>query len=181
MRARLANPLDRVRVAQWICDEGTISTSFDAVNHSTYLTVGGSMVDGYVMQEIGRIIHERANNETTRLHPGWLPMRYLRIHSAEAYALLSEVYNELLGLKKLEAEAALGYFPPWGYVKGRHTTDEFMAQAWRQFAEFSVLRWNEMRKVPLARDKLGQAMESWFRLRIRRSRYYRYQTNAKTK
>ncbi|HYB75530.1 MAG TPA: hypothetical protein VEC08_01090, partial [Nitrososphaerales archaeon] len=79
---------------------------------NTYLAVGGSMVDGYVLEEIGQIVNERVNNLTKSPRLGWMPMRYVRLHSAEAYALLAGIRNELLGLKRFEAETALHFFPP---------------------------------------------------------------------
>ena len=168
----LSDVKDRVRIAQWLCDEGTISTSYD-LGDNTYLAVGGSMVDGYVLEEIGRIVNERVNNLTKSPRLGWMPMRYVRLHSAEAYSLLSCIRSELLGLKQFEAEAALRYFPPCGYVHGRHSTDEFMLAAWRKYAQGVVSGWNVMKKVPLAVGEVNKMIESWIDSRVRRSRYFR--------
>jgi len=168
----LSDAQDRVRIAQWICDEGTISTSYDLKGDNTYLAVGGSMVDGYVLEEIGKIVNGRVNNLTKSPRLGWMPMRYVRLHSAEAYALLAGIRNEL-GLKRFESEAALYFFPPCGYVHGRHSTDEFMLEAWHKYAEGVVSSWNRMSKVPLLPEEVNKIIGSWIESRVKRARYFR--------
>jgi hypothetical protein len=182
MTSYLSNQVDRVRLAQWICDEGTVSASYDLKNDNTYLVVGGSMTDSFVLEEIGRVTHERVSNETRTPTFGWMPMRYVRLYSAEAYALLVCIHDELLGLKRYEAEAALKFFPPCGYLHGRHSTDEFLKEAWRLYAEGVVRQWNGSRQKPISQAEMTRMVETWIELRVKRARYFRDRPNdTKTK
>ncbi|HEV2227059.1 MAG TPA: hypothetical protein VGR56_09695 [Nitrososphaerales archaeon] len=156
-----------------MCDEGAISTSYDLKNDNTYLTVGGGMTDVHVLGKLGEIIHERVKNQTKTPRFGWMPLSYIRIHSAEAYALLLTIKNELVGLKRMEAEAALRFFPASGYLKGRHSTDEFMLKAWRKYADSVISRWSLRKPAPLTTVEKKRLVESWMEKRIRRARYFR--------
>ena len=173
VRGYLSKLEDRTRVAQWLCDEGVISTTYDSKNNNTYLVVGGAMVDDHVLEEIGRILHERVNNQTKDPKPGCLPLKYVRIHSAEAYSLLDCIVNELLGLKRFEAESVIGYFPPSGIVKGRHSTDEFMFDAWVQYAEEIVSRWAKSNRTAVSDVVAKSVVRSWLSSRVARARYFR--------
>jgi hypothetical protein len=173
IKVRLSKRIDRVRVAQWLCDEGSISTSYDSTNDNTYLAVSGQMVDCEVMEEIGRITNQNVNNGTVVPRLGWMPMGYVRLLSAEAYALLESIHSELLGLKRLEAEAALRFFPSCGLLHRRVTTDEFLKDAWRQFAELVVSHWNKKRQEPVSAELVKQMIDSWILSRTRRARYFR--------
>src|ERR1700687_4983164 len=45
MSTYLSRLQDRVRVAQWIADEGSVSSRYDSINDSTVLSVTGQMTD----------------------------------------------------------------------------------------------------------------------------------------
>jgi hypothetical protein len=102
-----------------------------------------------------------------------MPPSYVKILSAEAYALLVSVRNELLGLKRMEAESALKFFPPSGYLKGRHSTDEFMIGAWRVYAEGVVSKWSRRKRIPPSQAEQEKLVESWIVTRVKRARYFR--------
>jgi DNA-binding XRE family transcriptional regulator len=182
VRGYLTKAVDRVRIAQWLCDEGAISTSYDLINDNTYLTVSGCMTDVHVLDKLGEIIHERVNNQTKIPRFGWMPLSFVKVHSAEAYALLLAIKNELVGLKRMEAEAALSFFPASGYLKGRHSTDEFMMNTWRNYAESVVSHWSIRKQAPITTAEKEKLVESWIANRVRRARYFRRRTrNTKAK
>lgn len=140
------------------------------------------MTDVHVLDKLGEIIHERVNNQTETPRFGWMPLSFVKVHSAEAYALLSAIKDELVGLKRMEAEAALSFFPPSGYLKGRHSTDEFMMRAWRKYAESVISHWSIRKKAPLTSVEKEQLVESWIANRVRRARYFRRKSrNTKAK
>lgn len=131
------------------------------------------MTDTYVLREIARLIHERVNNQTKKPRSGWMPLAYVRVHSAEAYAMLGAIRKDLLGLKRLEAESALNYFPQSGYVKGRHSTDEFMRGAWREYSKRVISDWNERSGNRVTEDEEQELVRAWIATRSRKSTYYR--------
>ncbi|HEV2226614.1 MAG TPA: hypothetical protein VGR56_07410 [Nitrososphaerales archaeon] len=90
--------------------------------------------------------------------------------SAKAYALLENLLPYMAGLKLLEARAALSFFPRSGIVSGRHTTDEFMGQIWREFAISSLEKWNARRRKKLTDSELANMAKTWLEGRIRRAR-----------
>ncbi|HEV2137317.1 MAG TPA: hypothetical protein VGR53_00575 [Nitrososphaerales archaeon] len=140
------------------------------------------MTDGYVLERIGGIVHEKVNNQTKTPTFGWMPLSYVKILSAEAYALLVSIRKELLGLKRMEAEAVLKFFPPSGYLKGRHTTDEFMMRAWKRYANGVVSKWSRRKRIPFSQAEREKLVESWIETRVRRARRFRINShNTKTK
>jgi len=78
--------------------------------------------------------------------------------------------KELTGLKRLEAEAALNFFPPSGIVKGKVTTDVYMGTVWRHFARESVEVWNRKRRSKLSTLQLDDIVEAWIQNRTARAR-----------
>jgi hypothetical protein len=168
----LSDPRDRVRVAQWLVDEGSISTSYDAKNDNTFLTVSGAMVDIDTLNVVGRILGSNVNCERYPSHLGWLPMSCTKLRSAEAYALLKSLRGELLGLKAMEAVAALAYFPASGYLPGRHTTDEFLLPVWKLYSSRVVTEWNKKRRLQLTEDQLERMAKAWVSSRVKRARTF---------
>jgi hypothetical protein len=69
------------------------------------------MNDNAVLARIAGILHMTIISSKLP-GPRTLPMRAVRIQCAKAYALLEVLQDYLVGLKKREAEAALGFFPP---------------------------------------------------------------------
>ncbi len=173
MKRLLTRRTHRVRVAQWLADEGTITTIYDKKNNSTYLSVAGQMTDLFALEEISKIMGTRVNNGTTVPVDGWMPMSYVRVNGAEAYVLLETIRSQLIGLKGMQAEEALKYFPKSGLMKGRHSTDEFMMPAWNRYAIGVLLRWNQRRPAPLSTETLQQLAASWIAARVKRARRYR--------
>lgn len=162
---------DRVRIAQWICDEGWISTIYDFKTNDTFLTVGGQMTDTAVLKVIAEILHESVTKVTKTPHYGWLPVSAVKVRSAEAYALLRTIQKELFGLKRLEAEAALGFFPASGFLKGRHPTDEFMIPIWRTYAKGVLSEWNKKRDAPVTGAEEDAMLQSWMKKRIKKGKW----------
>ncbi len=166
----LADPIDRARVSQWLIDEGTVSLSYDAVQNTTRLVVAGGMTDVEAIDRIGRILNANVTSASVNFDGPILPVFSLVLRSAEAYAVLRVLQPELVGLKADEAKAALAYFPPSGYVKGRHTTDEFLLPIWRVFTTRVVHRWNAKKKSPLDGSTVIKIIDRWLEGRINRAR-----------
>lgn len=166
----LADPIDRARFAQWLIDEGTVSVSYDAVQNTTRLVVAGAMTDVEAISRIAGILNAPVTNTGVNFDRPILPVFSIVLRSAEAYAVLRILQPELVGLKAEEAEAALAYFPPSGYMRGRHTTDEFLLPIWRDFATRVVHRWNARKKLPLDGDSLMKIVDRWMEGRINRAR-----------
>ncbi|MCS4539415.1 MAG: hypothetical protein HYU03_01820 [Thaumarchaeota archaeon] len=166
----LADPIDRARLAQWLVDEGTVSVSYDAVQNTTRLVVAGAMTDVEAISRIAGILNAPVTNTGVNFDRPILPAFSIVLRSAEAYAVLRILQTELVGLKAEEAEAALAYFPPSGYMRGRHTTDEFLLPIWRDFATGVVHRWNARKKLPLDGDSLTKIVDRWMEGRINRAR-----------
>ncbi len=166
----LADPIDRARLAQWLIDEGTVSVSYDTVQDTTRLVVAGGMTDVEAMSRIAGILNAPVTNAAVKFDGPILPVFSIVLRSAEAYAVLRVLQPELVGLKADEAKAALAYFPPSGYMRGRHTTDEFLIAIWRDFATRVVHRWNAKKKMPLDGDSLAKIVERWMEGRINRAR-----------
>jgi hypothetical protein len=101
---------------------------------------------------------------------GRLPTHVLKLQGARAYSLLGLLRRELTGLKALEANAALAFFPPSGIVKGKVTTDVFMAPVWERFARQSVDRWNSKRRSKLSGAQADEIVEAWVMNRTARAR-----------
>ncbi len=163
---------DRVRVAQWIIDEGSVSSYYNAINDNTVLCVSGEMADLHSLKLIGRILCARVNNARTDMRDGWMPLSYIRVSSAAAYSLLRSIRTELVGLKREEAEAALLFFPTRGRVKGRHTTTEFLIPAWITYARENVLEWNKNRLKPVSEQEATRLINSWILARVKRAKMF---------
>jgi len=101
---------------------------------------------------------------------GRLPTHILKVQGVRAYSLLGLVSKELIGLKALEASAALTFFPPSGIVKGKVTTDEYMGRVWRQFARESAEVWNRKRRSKLSPAQIQEMIEAWILNRTARAR-----------
>ena len=93
--------------------------------------------------------------------PTTLPMGAIRVQSARAHALLRVLTTCLVGLKALEAKAALASFPPSGRLKGRHTTEGFLAPIWKSYAMDCLNEWNERRRVGIAREEIRRQADEW--------------------
>ena len=168
---QLKNETDRVRIAQWIMDEGSVSVTYFWRGDYTSLLVCGSMNDYSVLSELAKLLNVPIVSaklpELTRL-----PMGSIRVRSGTAYALLELVSPYLVGLKAKEAKAALDFFPRKGTVKGRHTTDEFLRPAWIEHATSSLSEWNKRRRTPEKRTTLDDLAKSWVAGRVRRARRF---------
>ncbi len=101
---------------------------------------------------------------------GRLPTHVIKVQGARAYSLLGLLSKELTGLKALEGRAALDFFPPSGIVKGKLTTDIFMATVWMQFARQSVEVWNSKRRKKLSPLQIEDMIEAWTLNRTARAR-----------
>ncbi len=99
-----------------------------------------------------------------------LPTHIISLQGARAYSLLSIVSEELTGLKALEAKAALEFFPPSGTMKGKITTDVYLATAWRDYAMRSVVAWNRKRRTKLSPSQIQDIVEAWILNRTARAR-----------
>jgi hypothetical protein len=129
------------------------------------------MIDVDALKEISRIagVNTHSGPKTPDNH---LPMQYLKVYGAKAYAILTTIIDNLSGLKQLEGRAALKFFPPEGFVPGRHATDEYMIEAWKTYAKRAAESWNSRRLHPLSQDKLNEISEVWVEHRIRKARRY---------
>jgi hypothetical protein len=78
----------------------------------------------------------------------------------------------LVGLKAMEARAALKFFPPSGLLRGRHTTDEFLTHVWEEFAIHTLHEWNSRRISKLSDHALENYARGWVEGRIRRARRF---------
>jgi hypothetical protein len=177
-RVYLQDKIERARLAQWIIDEGSISVNFDSQRNRTILVISGSMNDFDAIALIARIVHKPLTTSKPP-EPRVLPHMKIRLESARAYAALEVLLDFLVGLKHLEAEAALRFFSPSGRVKGRHTTDEFLLPAWKEFATKTLTAWNSLKEFPLAARKLESYANSWLQGRIARSRRFVSGTSSK--
>jgi len=170
-KVRFASSSNRVRFAQWLIDEGSVSVDYQAKVDSTYLVLRGTMIDYEALKAIAVIAGSNIQ-PSLKTFPAHLPMHYLRVYGAKAYAFLEAVFDELNGLKYDEARAALAFFPRAGSVSGRHTTDEFMLGAWETYANASVTAWNQNRLHKLPPDQIAHMAREWVEYRIRKSRRY---------
>jgi len=169
MHDLLSEPEARIRVAQWIADEGSISVAYDCRVDSTSLLVAGAMNDDAVVDAIAQVMAVRVAPGPIPTS-GRLPMHIIRVQGPKAYGLLHEVGEHLTGLKALEAKAALSFFPSSGRVKGRLTTDTYMNTAWSQFARQCVETWNRKRKSKLSSNQTEEIIEAWIANRTNRAR-----------
>ncbi len=173
IKCYLRKQSDRTRVAQWICDEGRISTIHDSELDETFLIVGGNMTDVEVLKRIAEILHEKATRDTGSPHPRWLPVSAVKVRSAEAYALLQAIHEELVGLKKMEAEAALGFFPQTGFLRGTHPTAEFMTSVWKAHGRNVIAEWNRRNPAPVSPAQEGLLLKTWLSNRLRKGKWNR--------
>ena len=171
VRKCLENPSDRIRVAQWIVDEGTVGVTYFSRGDYTSLLVCGGMNDSDAIRVISSILQtptlcSRSGHLTT------LPLQGVRMLSSKAYVLLEILLPEMQGLKAMEARAALCFFPRAGIIRGRHTTDEFLVPIWKEFATSSLTSWNAKRRKRLSDDELASLARTWVEGRIRRARRF---------
>jgi len=117
LSSSLSESESRVRIAQWIMDEASITVAYDLRSDSTSLMVAGAMNDHMVLEPISKGLGVAIVSGAAPAK-GRLPMHIVRVQGARAYSLLCLLSKELTGLKALEAKAALAYFPPSGFVKG---------------------------------------------------------------
>jgi hypothetical protein len=165
----LSDLASRVRVAQWIVDEASISVAHNSRYDTSSLLVTGAMNDNRAMdavaEELGVTIISGG-----RPQEGRLPTHIIKIQCARAYGLLSILCNELTGLKAVEAKAALSFFPASGLVRGKTTTDAYMAADWRRFATESFAVWNSKRRNKLSSVEIERMVEAWILNRTARAR-----------
>jgi len=171
VRQRLSLKYDRVKVAQWLMDEGSVSVAYFRRGDYTILLVCGSMNDYSVLDSISEILDTPISSSKT---PGMttLPMGAIRVQSARAYALLEVIGPHLVGLKALEAKAAIQFFPASGILRGRHTTDEFLLSAWKEFSLESLNQWNARRRAKTSQQEVLARAERWVEGRVRRARRF---------
>lgn len=158
-KQRFAEPGDRVRVAHWLVDEGSVSVDYPAKHDSTYLVLRGSMVDDRALGVIASIMGARISRGP-KMVPSHLPTQYVRVYGAKAYALLEEAIDDLRGPKSEEAKAALAFFPRSGSVSGWHTADGFLLNARRSYALKATSSWNGRRAIPCLKWSLGVSQEN---------------------
>jgi hypothetical protein len=171
VRKCLANPSDRIRVAQWITDECSVGVTYSNQADYTTLLVGGSMNDPDALSVISSILEAKCScSKSAQMTT--LPLLGLRMVSAKACALLELLLPEMQGLKAMEARAALSYFPRTGTLPGRHTSDEFMIPVWKEFAMNSLRSWNARRRQKLSEDQMKEMARAWVERRIRRARRF---------
>lgn len=171
VRKCLEDPKDRIRVAQWITDEGSVGLTYSNQADYSSLLVAGSMNDYDALSVISSILEtpctcSRSGQTTT------LPLLGLRMVSAKAYALLEVLLSEMKGLKNMEARAALSFFPRTGTLPGRHTTDEFLLPVWKEFAISSLRSWNARRRKKLSDEEMTWKARAWVEGRIKRARRF---------
>ncbi|MDA4122617.1 MAG: hypothetical protein OK456_05485 [Thaumarchaeota archaeon] len=165
----LADPTSRVRVAQWIVDEASISVGYHRRHDTTSLLVSGAMNDNVAINEIAKYLGVAVIAGASPAD-GRLPTHIAKVQGSRAYILLGLLTNELTGLKALEARAALSFFPPSGIIKGKVTTDVYMQSVWRQFAKDSVEVWNRKRRIKLSPLEMEEIVEAWIANRTGRAR-----------
>jgi hypothetical protein len=172
MKRRLTSDIDKRTISQWLMDEGSVSVTYFAKGDYTILLVCGSMNDYAVLSSISRILDVPI---TSSKAPGQstLPMGSLRVQSARAYVLLEIILPHLVGLKAKEAEAALKFFPPTGLLRGRHTTEEFLLNVWKEFAIDSFHEWNMRRRVKIREGEIIARVHKWVEGRVKRARRFR--------
>jgi len=171
MRARLDANADQDVLAQWLMDEGSVTVAHSIQKESTILLVCGSMSDYEVLSRMSRILGAPITSSKVPYVTA-LPMGAVRVQGARAYAVLQILLPKLVGLKRMEAMEALKFFPPSGIVKGRHTTDEFLAKAWNAYAHRTLHDWNSKRRIKLSEHELDSLARSWVEGRMRRARRF---------
>jgi hypothetical protein len=171
MKELLSEEGDKIRIAQWIMDEGCVSVSYHTKLQTSSLIVMGSMNDVEALSAVADILQSRI---TSSKLPGLgtLPMQGIRLQGARGYALLQAVRHHLVGLKRMEADVALAVFPPTGTMKGKHTTDEFFLEVWNEFARKSLSSWNSRRQRRLSNLELEDLAQIWVTRRIARARRF---------
>ena len=171
MRQRLKKVEDQERTAQWLMDEGSVSVAYSPRTDHTILLVCGSMNDYAVLSKIGEILGVQITSSNAPAVTT-LPMGAVRVQGPRAYATLRLLRPRLMGLKGMEADEALRFFPPSGGVGGRHTTDEFLTKTWRDYAKGCYSEWNKRRRIKSSRDDMERLAAAWVEGRIRRARRF---------
>ena len=169
VRRLLERESDRIRVAQWIMDEGTISLAYHIRLSTTSLIIMGGMNDVDALSPIANILESRISSSKLT-NPGTLPMHVIRIQGAKAYAILEVIRNHLAGLKRLEAEAVLAALPRSGVLRGRHTTDEFYLEVWKTFAVRCLETWNSRKRMKMSEDERHKFAATWVTHRVARAK-----------
>jgi hypothetical protein len=57
-------------------------------------------------------------------------------------------------------------------LKGKHTTDEFLTDVWREFAVENIRAWNGSRRKKLSDSELLHLAANWLDHRIERARRF---------
>lgn len=161
----------RIRVAQWVTDEGSVGVTYSPREDTTCLLVCGHMNDYEAISTISSILQTPCTGSVSR-GPTTLPTLAVRMVSAKAYALLELLLPYMSGLKAMEAQAALAFFPRRGTIAGRHTSDEFLTGIWKSFALSSISHWNDARKKKITESEIKSLADSWVEGRIRRARRF---------
>ena len=169
LSSTLSDSATRIKVAQWIIDEASISVAYHSRYDKTSLLLVGAMNDVRAMESMAAKLDVEVISGA--IPPGGtLPMHVIRLQGSRAYCLLELLSNELEGLKASEAKAALAYFPPSGIVEGKVTTDVYFERVWRDFASESIEAWNKKRKKKVSVVQMESLLESWVGNRIARAR-----------
>jgi hypothetical protein len=165
----LSDSTARVRVAQWIVDEASITVAYNLRFDTTSLMLEGAMNDSGAMEAIAKELGVPTISGAAPAS-GRLPTHIIKVQGARAYSLLGILSKELTGLKALEAEAALSFFPPTGIIEGKLTTDVYMGAVWRRFARESAEVWNMKRRSKLLPFQIDEIVEAWVLNRTARAR-----------
>ena len=171
MRMLVSNRDDQDLVAQWLMDEGSVSVGYFIRSDYTVLIVCGSMNDYAVLARISSILGVPITSSSLP-SDATLPTGAVRVQGPKGYALLQTILPRLVGLKALEAQAALDFFPSTGRIKGRHTTDEFLVPVWERFAADTLSGWNSRRRVKTGQEEIERLAAAWVEGRIRRARRF---------
>jgi len=171
VKEALASSGDRIRVAQWVMDEGSVGVTYFSRTDLTSLLVGGGMNDFEAINAISTVLKTPYECSRTS-HSTALPMMGVRMSSAKAYALLETILPHMYGLKAMEAKEALVFFPSSGILRGRHTTDEFLSSVWKEFAITSLRSWSARRRQHLSVEEIQKRAEAWVEGRIFRARRF---------
>lgn len=165
----LSDSTVRMRVAQWIVDEASITVAYNLRFDTTSIMVEGATNDNGALEAISEGMGVGVISGATP-PKGHLPTHIVKVQGARAYGLLEILSKELTGLKAREAEAAIEFFPASGIVKGKVTTDVYMAAVWRKFASESTTLWNTRRRVKLSPARIDEIVDAWVLNRTARAR-----------
>lgn len=177
LERRITDSEDKLRVAQWLMDEGSVTVTHFKRTNLTSLVVCGSMNDFDVLTSISIVLGAPITCFRSPT-PTALPLGGVKVQSAKAFALLRILSGYLVGLKAMEAAAALRYFPPSGTLRGKHTTDEFLVPVWRSYAIQTLTAWSAKRRVKMTEQEILGRAETWIQGRVKRARRFSDRTVA---